>query len=848
MNIPLSWLKDFIDIDLPVEDIARQLTMLGLEVTEIRLVGLPFPPGERHEFKISGLSWDPEKIIVAEIREVMPHPNADRLVLCRLFDGTEDHTVLTGAPNLFACKGQGPLPRPLKVAYAREGAQLYDGHQPGQVLTTLKRMKIRGVLSDSMVCSEKELGISAEHEGIIILDGDAPAGMPLVDYMGDAVFDIDILPSMIRAASILGTARELAAALNLPLHRPAIPDLNGLPPIDGLARIEIRDPDLNPRFVLGLIRNVEPRPSPYWAQRRLRLAGMRAINAVVDATNYVMLELGEPLHAFDYDVLRRRAGGSAPVIITRAAEPGERLTTLDGVDRALDEFSVLVTDTAGPLSLAGVMGGLESEVTESTRNVLLEGATWNGINIRRTMSSQRLQSEAGYRFARGIHPELAPLGVKSALTRLAEWAGGEIAGDLLDDYPQPWQDPVVTVATEEVRQRLGIELSAEEIAAILRRLDFEVEVSADSVEVRTPPFRLDIGEGTIGKADLMEEIARIYGYDQIPATSLAEPLPPAHDDTELEGEERLRDVLTDLGLQEVITYRLTSPEREARLRLDGAPLPPEAYVRLQNPIAADRSVMRRELLPSLIDALAHNARLADRLALFELGPVFLPVADAELPAENQRLGLVLYGRRSPSAWDLPAGETFDFFDLKGLIEALLSSLHLSDVRFEPAQAEPFHPGKAAAVWLAGTQVGLFGELHPLIQERLELTAAPVLAADLDVERLVRLAPQRHEAKPVPSFPPVVEDLALIVGEETPVARVIEVTRSAAGELLADVALFDIYRGEQIGAGKKSLAFHLTYQSYDHTLTAEDVAPVRTRIMRALEQELAARVRTLDSAA
>jgi len=311
MKVPLSWLKDFVEIDLSLPELAYRLTMAGLEVEEIRLVGLPMPEGA-HEFKIEGLSWDPDKIVVAQIEEVMPHPNADRLVLCRLNDGRETLTVLTGAPNLFPYKGQGPLPRPLKVAYAREGARIYDGHQPGFVLTTLKRAKIRGIESFSMVCSEKELGISEEHEGIIILDEDAPVGMPLVDYMGDAVLEIAILPNMIRNASILGVARELAALTGKPLRQPPLPPFERGASIEGRAAIQITDPELNPRFVLGLIEGVTPRPSPYWVQRRLRLAGMRPINSVVDATNYVMLMLGEPLHAFDYDVLTARAGASPP--------------------------------------------------------------------------------------------------------------------------------------------------------------------------------------------------------------------------------------------------------------------------------------------------------------------------------------------------------------------------------------------------------------------------------------------------------------------------------------------------------------------------------------------------------
>ena len=370
MLVPISWLKDFVEITIPLPELARRLTMAGLEVEHVTSIGIPLPqstsagqePGsENIGTNSSGLAWEPDKIVTASVSEVMPHPNADRLVLCKLYDGEREHIVLTGAPNLYPYKGTGPLSKPLKVAYARQGAHIYDGHQPGQVLTTLKPAKIRGIESYSMICSEKELGISEDHEGVIILDEDAPVGIPLVDYLGDAVLDIKILPNIARAANILGVAREVAALTGVSVH---IPDdfyhitAEG-PDVTGKAAIEITNPELNPRFVLGLIQNVNIQPSPYWMQLRLKLAGMRPINNIVDVTNYAMLEVGEPLHAFDYDVLVERSGGNPPTIITRTAHPNERLTTLDGVDRELNPFTVLVCDTAGSLSIAGVMGGAE---------------------------------------------------------------------------------------------------------------------------------------------------------------------------------------------------------------------------------------------------------------------------------------------------------------------------------------------------------------------------------------------------------------------------------------------------------------------------------------------------------
>ncbi len=584
MKVVLSWIKDFVDLSLSPVELARILTMIGLEVEEIRLVGLPEDNSGTQDFKVTGLSWDPEKIVVAQINEVMPHPNADRLVLCRLQDGQQEHVVLTGAPNLFEYKGKGPLPTPLKVAYAREGARIYDGHQPGQVLATLKRTKIRGVESYSMVCSEKELGISEEHEGIILLDEDAPTGIPLVEYMGDVVFEVSILPNMIRDANMLGVARELAAVTQAELRKPddSYPAVG--PSVQGKAFIEIRDPDLNPRFVLGLICEVEPRPSPYKIQRRLRLAGMRPINSIVDATNYVMLEVGQPLHAFDYDVLVKRAGGKAPTIITRRAEAGEKLVTLDDEVRTLNDYSVLVCDTAGALSIAGVMGGEESEVTASTRNVLLEGANWNYINIRRTLAAQKMTSEAGYRFSRGLHPALAPEGVKLGLKRMLEWGGGEISQGLIDAYPLPYQDPTVAITPHDVKRLLGIELSAKQIAGLLEPLEFKCQVKDDRVKAQSPDYRVDIGTGVVGLADVMEEVARMYGYDNIPSTRMDDILPTQRGNPVLEKEERIREVLVSLGLQEVINDRLTTPEREARLLPEGSEEKQPAYVRLANPM------------------------------------------------------------------------------------------------------------------------------------------------------------------------------------------------------------------------------------------------------------------------
>ncbi len=845
MKVPISWVKDFVDLDgLSLEELAHTITMAGLEVEEIHYVGLPVPPAEDlHQNKISGLAWDKEKIVVGEIREVMPHPDADRLVLCRLYDGKEEHSVLTGAPNVFEYKGKGELKPTLKVAFAKEGAHLYDGHQPGQHLMTLKRTKIRGVESYSMLCSEKELGISEEHEGIMFLAEDAIAGTPLADYMGDAVFDIAIMPNIARDANIYGVAREIAALTGKKLAKMPIEVVAEGEPVKGKVKIDIQEPELNPRFVLGLIQNIEIKPSPEWVQRRLHLAGMRPINNIVDATNYAMLELGEPLHAFDYDVLVERAKGKTPTILTRRAKKGESLTTLDGEKRKLDDFTVLVCDEAGSLSIAGVMGGTESEVSDKTKNVLLEGAAWNFINIRRTLNAQRMSSEAAYRFSRGVHPAMASRGVSRGLELMRQWSGGVVDEGLIDEYPLPPKDVLVEISTDDVARWLGIELSAKEIATILKSLEFEVEIKGQNLSVKTPDHRLDIGEGVIGQADLMEEIARIYGYENIPETRLADALPRQRGNEELEKEERIRDVLVKLGMQEVITYRMTSEDEEAKRLPAGTSSDGKAYMELLNPSSQDRAVMRKSLLASMLEIVERNVKLRDQISLFEIGPVFQQSEEGTLPDEISRLVLAMRGPRVLPQWNNEGKELLDFADMKGVIEDALAGLQIEKLSYAPVDHPAFHPGKSARVMLGERQLGIFGELHPLVQGQYDLGDAPTLAASFRMEALLDAIPERFDSQAVPTYPPVIEDLAFVVAEGLPAGEMEAMIFQTGGKLLVDVRLFDIYRGEQIGAGNKSLAYTLTYQHSERTLTDEEVAKVRNKIVKRLERELSAQLRS-----
>jgi phenylalanyl-tRNA synthetase beta chain len=824
MKVPISWLRDYVDITMDIEELAERMTLAGLEVASI---------------EHSGSQWDQEKIFVGEVVRVEKHPNADRLTVVTVDYGAgKPMSVVTGAPNLrVGQKGE-------KVAFAIAGARLIDGYSQELKYTTLKPSKIRGIPSEGMVCSEKELGLSDEHTGILLLDEDAPVGVPLVEYMGDTVLDLDLTPNLARCFSVIGVAREVAPLTGKKL-RVGIPQMKALgEPIQGQVEIEIDDPDLCFRYSATLIRDIKIGPSPLWM---LLLSGMRPINNIVDITNYVMLEWGQPLHAFDYDMLRNRRGhvgvsdGNPPVIIVRRAKPGEPMRTLDGIQRTFTEDMLLITDGGGPVAIAGVMGGFESEVTGRTKNILLEAASFSHINNRRTSQALKLSSEASARFGRGVPASLTVPAAKRATDLMRQLGGGTIAKGVVDVYPVKQEKRVVKITAREVERITGIGIGDEGMVEILESLDFRCKKRKDVISATVPDHRLDISL----PADLVEEVARIYGYDRIPATLMGDELPPQERNESLEKEEFVRDVMVGCGLQEVITYSITNLEAVGKVGPGDAPPREADYIRLANPLSSEREFMRRSLMNCLLEAVRDNARYTDRVAIFEVGRVYHPVEGEILPRESRRLGIAMTGPREAPFWLEKETSSMDFFDLKGVIEILLNRLGIREGHLRPAKSPTFHPGRAAQLVSGEGEVGILGEVHPKVLEAFDLSQPPqqpVCLGELDLEMLLAHAFLVGKLAPISRFPSLSEDLAIVVDEDIPAQRVQEVIQRAGGKFLVGAELFDLYQGPQVSPGKKSLAYSVTYRALDRTLTPEDVNRIRDRILRALERELQGKLR------
>lgn len=846
MRVPISWLKEYVDIDVLPEVLAEKLTLSGFEVSKIEYIGVPqnhvegirVPPSEH-------LVWDREKLLLGAIREVKPHPDADKLVLAMVDYGADElEQCVTGAPNLFGYVGQGELNPPIWTAFAMEGATVWDGHSDTPKLMTLKGKKLRGIYNKSMVCSEKELGITEEHEGIILMEHDESfvAGTPFQDILGDVVLDIELTPDLGHGFSVLGIARQAAALLNKDLKEPDYKVVMEGASIEGQADVDIQEPELNPRFTLTLLKDTEVKPSPFWMQHRLKLVGQRPINNIVDVTNYVTFEIGQPLHAYDYDELVKRASGKAPTLITKLAE-GKKIETLDEVKRSIGANQIMVMDKEGALGFGGIIGGADTEISENTKAVLLEAAAWNFINIRKTQQAQKVFTEAGTRFSRNIHPSRTILGNKRGIELMRQLGGGKVAEGIIDKYPLKAEPIVVELPIKEVHRILGMNVTIQEAADVLTRLQFDVTIDGDKIHATAPDYRTDISTGIVGIADLIEEIACVIGYDQIPTTIIADQMPEQRRNRKLEVEEDLRDLLVSLGLTENISYRFTTPEAESQLVPAGAEssLPQADYVTMANPIASDKTVMRHTLLRNMLHNAANNARYVERQQVFEIGSVYLKHGSG-LPDELGRVAILMTGKRLDSDWSGNASrDLIDFYDIKGVVESLLDGLHISDYSVKASKHTSFHPGRSAALKVNKRYVGDFGELHPQVAQAVGLRATPVMIAELDMDALIAASPDLYDVVELPTAPPVLEDIALVVSEDTPAAEVEAAIWKAGGKLLREVRLFDVYTGDSIEAGHKSLAYSLTYQG-DETLSEKEIKKLRNSIIHVTARMVGARLR------
>jgi len=784
VRVPLSWLRDYVDVSMSPRELADALTMRGMEVSDI---------------EVAGADWS--GVVVGRLLEVRRHPNADTLWLTRVDLGTAggEVEIVCGAQNL-------------------EVGQLVPAALPGAVLPgdrRIERSKIRGEISNGMLCSAIELGIGTDADGIHILGhgDDLPLGQPLAEAIGEIVLDVDVKPNRGDALSMVGLAREIAAFTGGELRMPAATIMESSEPAEAHVSVQIDAPDLNPRFAARWLDGVANGPSPDWMQRRLLAAGMRPISAAVDVTNYVMHELGQPMHAYDADTVPDGR------IVVRRARAGERLLTIDHVERELDERMLVIADRDRPIGLAGIMGGAETEVSERTRRIILEAAIFHGPTIRNTARRLGLRSEASMRHEKGMGHDLPRLAADRAARLLAEMTGASVARGIVDNDPAPRLPMQIEASIASIGRLLGLELDAARVRSLLEPLGFGVDGDGDILAIVVPSHRLDVAV----PADVAEEIARAYGYDRIVGRLPSAALPAYRPDPS--GPRQLvRRVLAGLGLDEVVGHALVGADDLERTRLDpsGADL-----IRLHNPLSPEHSILRPSMAPSLLSGLAENARHRQPDAwLFDLGKIYwyhpgppTPREQASETAgtgryESWELGIALSGRAAAGYPGEPRHHA-DVADLKGIVDALHDAIGAPRPSYraeEPDRRHPHrHPGRTALIVdAAGRAYGSLGEVHPRVAEAWGIGGRPV-DASIAIDRLLALAPSVRRSTPIPSAQPIDRDLAIVVDDAVPAGDVLRVASTSAGPLLAGLHLFDVYRGDQVGRGRVSYALAFRFQ-------------------------------------
>ncbi len=804
MKVTLNWLKDYVDFDFSADELSHRLTMIGLEVDAMERLG-------------EGL----DSVIVAHLADVQPHPDADRLTVCKVQTGSVTQQVVCGATN----HKTGDL-----VALAQVGTVL-----PGDF--KIKKSKIRGQESCGMLCSSSELGLSGESEGILILPPGLPLGQPVFKSLGlkDVMFEIGLTPNRADCLSVVGIAREVAAMVNAPLQLPKPAITEGGGQAAEKTSVFIEDADLCPRYAARLIENVKIGPSPAWLVRRLETVGMRSINNVVDVTNFVMLELGQPLHAFDFDQLREHR------IVVRRAMDGDQFKTLDGQSRTLMGSDLVICDGVGPVALAGIMGGENSEVSLETTSILLESAYFNPTAIRRTSKRLGLHTESSHRFERGTDVDMVPLALDRAAALIAELANGSIARDAVDAYPRKLLRRKVTITASRTSQLLGLEVDANDIRTRLSTIGLKCDLMVDrrdgAVKVEIPNFRPDLER----EVDLIEEVARLVGYDRIPVTMPVSSLTCQQLPGHLSLERRVRNRMAHMGYSEVINYSFFNAECLNKLGLVDDDTRRQ-NVQILNPLTEEHGSMRTTLVPSLLETAARNlAYRSEDLALFELRPVFQPVDGAELPQESLRLTALLCGRREPQGWAQAAAKG-DFYDMKGVVEQLLADLRIFDVRWQAEHDEVFyHPGKSCALYRGERLLGTLGELHPEVLHKFDLGSSAILC-DLDLEAFFATCGEAVKFQPLSRYPDVQRDSAFMVDNEVTAQQVFDVLGQVKLKDLESIELFDVYCGEGVPAGKKSLAIRACYRALDRTLTDELIQNLHGKLVKAMEKELGAELR------